>query len=289
MVIKKLSVLRKQEGAEPFPVLIETWSGDGKSRETTEYGAGGEVLHILKMGYDEKSRQVFREDNFPQDQMTTVIKTEYPDNVFQKIEREFYIDGSNSRMVSIYDDSNGRIQSIEKYDDENSKECSERQIFEYDGDGRLLRHETFDAGGDSIEIKTWIYGDDTRLKSAESAKEGKRIFSELFYDAEGRLSRQVSSEDGVVVEEIEYEYTGEGEARTERIKNSAVDLERRYDSDGRLIYEERYIHMTGHRDHIIKISLEYNEKALLKTEKCLDSYYPENNYTNSYEYEYFPE
>ena len=293
MKIKETKISRIYNGAQPVIVKKETWSADRKVYNLIEFEINGTVTHESKTEFDDKGRAIYMESRFPFENISSMIKAEFRDDEALKIERQFYQDGSNNKTVTFYDRSNGNINWIKKYEDEDSDDPFETITFTYNNAGKVIKEETSNDGAVGHDIKTWSYNEKNNLISYESKIIDNIVNTEFEYDDHDRLKRQLSFNNGKPQEDISFEYkdsqgaaVADANARIENITADGEKSTREYDSLDRLIREERVISQ-GIKSRDIKIFREFGQDNLLKTETIMDSMYSENCFKNIYEYEFY--
>src|SRR5208283_1655747 len=101
----------------------DAWSDDKRENTVTDFEQDGSVLHRRISKFDETGRTISLENFYPRENILTSIKTDYLKNT--RKDREFFIDGGNNKTVTVYNEA-GKPVSIEKFEDENSGEPSEK-------------------------------------------------------------------------------------------------------------------------------------------------------------------
>ncbi len=288
MTIRKISVSRSYSGGGQFLHLTEDLSDDKKEKKLTKYDPLGNLIHLQRINFDDKGRVLSQEDSFPADNMSTKLKTEYMDDSRKKIDREFYQDGSNSKIISYYNAQN-KFLSIEKFEDETSEVPFETTYFDYNGSGHLLEVRIEDQEKNILEKTLMIYDKKSRPAKIEIIKEETHQERTQEYDGKGRVVKSATYQNGNLTEEIESAYNDENCTREDNIRAEGHEIKIKYDKNGRMIYQERIIPHGNHQKEIIKISMEYDEKGFLLSESHLDSVNPQGCFTDRYEYEFFPE
>jgi len=290
MRINKIKVFREIKDSQPLLIKLETWENNGSKRLLTEYEKNGKIIHVLNVEYDSKGRIISRNESYPLENISTAGKVEYDDAGSQKIDREFFNDGSNNKIITSYDNISGKAVSIKKFDNEDSQEAFETENYEYNSEGKITKQEILDDTGSIRSTKTWEYDNNNLLMRFQSFTEGDKINMEFEYDISGRLIKQKSYSNGNSLEEMFCSYNGEeGLSRTEKVTSDGVSIIREYDREDRLVREEREMYQGNHKTQESKVFMAYSPEGYLQSETYFGNSGGDSNYKLFYEYEFAAE
>ncbi|MGA2141564.1 MAG: hypothetical protein ABSG94_03985 [Brevinematales bacterium] len=288
MDIKKITIRRAAGGGTPTLLSTDEWSDDKKTRTVTDFDTNGAAVHKQVNRYDGSDRLILREDSYLKENISTAVKSEYGNMI--KIDREYFLDGGNTKTVTVFD-KEGHVLSIEKFDDEDPSSFSGAVYNEYDDKGLLKASRIENSERNITESATYTYDAQGRDIRTDKVSLGIKSFKEKFYDDKGRLVR-VSSNGGNSPEEegkAEIKYNEDDGSREEIIEQAGAVIIQRFNADNVMTYQERREQFNLKKAGALKISYDFDEGGLLRSVILQDDSNPLNSYTNRYEYEFFGE
>jgi uncharacterized protein YkuJ len=284
MDIKKITIRRYLGKCEPFVMSLEELSGDKKERSINDFDMDGSVLHTRIIKYDDNGRPVFREDSYPKENISNIVKTEYLD--LKRTEREFFMDGGNNKTVTTFD-KNGNVISVEKFEDEDSDTPFESSRYSYNEKGDIKSSHIVDNENNIIESVEYTYNEKGRLSCTQTERQGAVSRKINNYDEKERLIEVTS--DGVNSDESSalIKYNDEDGTREEVINQGLILIIQKFNSKNLMVYQERKSQVNLHKIATSKITYEYGDNGLLESIDLNDDSNPMNSYRNRFEYEFF--
>lgn len=225
-------------------VCTATLIGCGNTKQTesaeiatTQVTANQKVEQVTIQG--ENTPEVSITNNQPEEQVKLVM---FEGDLFEEYEELFSTSELEFSVEYHYNENGLKVERAEFVADESKKkEIQHREVYEYDEEGREIREYLYYGPGDTpVTIMDSEYNEKGQMIRCYDARE---CFEEYKYeyDANGKLIKVVSIQDGIENKTICYEYDSNGLCIKEISSDDdgVVDriIEKTYDTCGNIIRE----------------------------------------------------